>query len=147
MNTLLPVFYTLGIGMAIAGAAYCIAYQLRYTFFLPPVQGTILHTEKYRFVKSNALVFKNRAHIVVTHGSLTISVCRLFYKYWPGDVSVFRVAREDILGVDRLDGGAFNLRVRTSGVSKHREWWICAADPALVTRLLLRQDATGPSRG
>src|SRR5687768_14581059 len=95
MATFWQVFtYILLFGFTV-GFLWYAAYQIRYTFFLPPFEEAV-YTEKFVKAKRKGSAFQNRAHIVVTGDELILSMCRMFYRYQPRDTTVHRISLDSI---------------------------------------------------
>jgi hypothetical protein len=110
-TTFWSAFYILAAVGVVLGLVSFVANQVRTTFFPPPVQGTVRHTESFRFVRGSAFSFKNRAHIVLTDKELVISICRLFYKYFPRHTSIFTIPLSGITEITKVQDAPFNVRI------------------------------------
>ena len=146
MSVFWPVFYVLSASALTFGFLVYAWNQIRATFFLPPARGKLLHVEKYRLVRSDKSVFDNRAHLLITDEEMVIGICRMFYKYWPGDVSTFVLRWGEIDVAERVDGSPFNVRLRLKGNRTRKEWLLSVENSTEFLKHLYPLDAAPAKR-
>lgn len=132
------VVYVIVAIAAAVGLSYYVGREIRYTFFLPPVEGVVLYSEMYIWADCGRNNFFKRAHLVITEEEITISMCRLFYKYWPNMTSIRVIPRGAIVKITLADEKKCNLKITLPVNGEVATWRIGVKDVRALAHYLSR---------